>query len=222
MSIVLGIPCLNRFDWLEKCIMSASQGSIAPDRFVVVDNSCGAIARDGMRLSDIFGSDVEVITPAYNLGVAASWNRIVQACGPDDQLIISNDDILFAKDTIERLLGAAEQAPGAGTVSAIDGQKFSLFYLRRRCYDAVGPFDEAFYPGYFEDNDFKERAERAGWQLISAVSNVEHGGSQTRAAMDEQALARSHQQFKKNAIYFVAKWGNLPHEGPLYEAPFDL
>jgi GT2 family glycosyltransferase len=213
MSIVLGIPTLNRFDWLGRCIASAMAGETQPDRIVVVDNSCG-------QCPPIAGA--EIITPAYNLGVAASWNRIVQACGPDDQLIISNDDILFAKDTIERLLGAAEQAPGAGTVSAIDGQKFSLFYLRRRCYDAVGPFDEAFYPGYFEDNDFKERAERAGWQLISAVSNVEHGGSQTRQAMDEQALARSHEQFKKNAIYFVAKWGNLPHEGPLYEAPFDL
>jgi GT2 family glycosyltransferase len=211
--IVLGIPTLNRFDWLQKCITSAVRGSVAPDRVIVIDNSCGACPQL---------AGVEIITPAYNLGVAASWNRIVQACGVDDLLIISNDDILFAPDSIETMLRRAESQPAAGTISAIDGQKFSLFYLNWWCYQAVGPFDEAFYPAYFEDNDYVQRMAMAGYQAISAVSAVEHGGSQTRAAMDEETLERSHQQFRKNAALFIAKWGNLPHEGALYEVPFGV
>lgn len=209
--IVLGIPTLNRFDWLERCIASALAGSTVPDRVVVVDNSCG-------QCPPIAG--VEFITPAYNLGVAASWNRIAQACAPGDVLIISNDDILFASDTIEKLLDAAERHPNAGTISPIDGQKFSCFYLSWRCYDAVGPFDAAYYPAYFEDGDYVQRMALAGYQAISAVSDVTHGGSQTRQALDEAALEHSHQQFRKNAAYFVAKWGNLPHEGALSEVPF--
>lgn len=233
MSIVLGIPTLNRFDWLEKCIASAMAGTVVPDRIVVVDNSCGKCPCIGSDVDHpllvnesvnhtTLACGVEYIVPAYNLGVAASWNRIAQACNPSDRLIISNDDILFAPDTIERLLAKAESQPAAGTISAIDGQKFSLFYLNRRAYEAVGPFDEAFYPGYFEDNDYVQRMAMANYQAISAVSSVTHGGSQTRAAMDAQALARSHDQFRKNAVYFLAKWGNPPHEGALYEVPFDL
>jgi GT2 family glycosyltransferase len=164
---------------------------------------------------------VAYLTPRRNLGVAAAWNWLMVEAG-DAHVIISNDDTAFAPDTIARLMDAAERTPDAGTVSAIDGQKFSLFYLRRMCYDAVGPFDEAFYPAYFEDNDYVQRMTLGGWRAIAAPSDVQHQASSTRAAMSEEAQARSHQAFRRCAAYFVAKWGNLPHDGPLFDAPFGV
>lgn len=211
--LVLCIPTLNRFDLLVRCIASARAGSVAPDRVLVVDNSGG-------QCPPI--ESVEIITPRRNLGVAASWNAMIERAGPEAQIIISNDDIVFAPDTIERLLVAAENNVRAGTVSAIDGQKFSLFYLNQRCAAEVGPFDEAFYPAYFEDNDYVRRMELSGWQAISAPSAVEHAISATRAAMSDEEQARSHRAFRRNAAYFVAKWGLMPHQGALYEAPFGV
>ena len=53
--------------------------------------------------------------------------------------------------------------------------------LRRTCLDDVGYFDEdAFSPGYGEENDFSQRASRRGWvHLIAADVFVRHWGARS-------------------------------------------
>jgi len=50
-------------------------------------------------------------------------------------------------------------------------------YVKRRALDALGAFDEAFSPGYGEENDFCFRALKAGWRhVLDDATFVYHAG----------------------------------------------
>jgi GT2 family glycosyltransferase len=202
MTVVLAIPTLNRFDMLERAIDTALAGTVAPDHILVVDNSGGQCPRR---------EGVTYFTPDRNLGVARSWNLLAEQAFWDEaaQLILSNDDIAFAPDTIQVLLAAA--TPEAAIVSTLGGLRYCLFWLSRAAYTAIGPFDEQFYPGCFEDNDWDYRARLLGWERLVAPSNIEHEHSATMKALVEAGRGDAwHAQFRVNAARYRAKWGNLP------------
>lgn len=212
--LVLGIPTLNRFDLLRDCIASALASSVAPDHILVFDNSAGQCPRD-------YGEQVTYLTPAKQVALAAAWNSIAQiAFSRDAELIISNDDIVFAPDTIAQMLTVAASEPNAGIVSPIEGQRFALFYLRRAAYESVGLFDSQFYPAYFEDNDYHRRLTLNGWSSPVAPSAVIHHGSSTIKAFDLDKLHEHHPAFAANQRRYLIKWGGLPgHE--VYDAPYN-
>jgi GT2 family glycosyltransferase len=59
----------------------------------------------------------------------------------------------------------------------------AAFAIRRACWQAVGDFDEAFYPAYFEDVDYCLRARALGWQVIYEPQSVlTHHESQSRGS----------------------------------------
>ena len=213
--IALGIPSLNRFDLLVRCIASALASSVAPDRIYVIDNSSGAYPQDWQKP---YRDRVLVHRAPSNYGVAKSWNLLVAAAQGQD-IILSNDDIVFAPDTIQLLLEEAARNGQAAIVSAIEGQRFSLFWLRRIAYTEIGKFDEQFYPAYFEDNDWARRATLAHWQLAVAPSNVEHGGSATLQAYTPEQREQHHQQFAANRRRYLEKWGGPPHQ-EVYTEPY--
>lgn len=217
MNIVLGIPSLNRFDLLIECIDSALAGSVAPDTIYVIDNSEGQYPE---RWQARYRNRVMVHQASTNYGVAKSWNLLAGiARGDEARLILSNDDITFAHDTIARLLTVAESTPRAGIVSAIEGQRFSLFHLNGAAYQEVGPFDEQFQMAYFEDNDYAWRLTLARWALPVAPSAVTHVGSATIARMTPAQMAAKHAAYAHNQAYYIRKWGGPPH-AEIYSVPF--
>lgn len=218
MNVILGIPSLNRLDLLINCIDSALAGSVLPDEIYVIDNSGGAYPE---RWQAHYADRVMVHVAPENYGVAKSWNLLRGAAHRKQaQLFLSNDDITFAPDTIEQLLLAAETRPRAGIVSAIEGQRFSLFWLNPELYaDPAWAFDEAFQMAYFEDNDYAWRLTLARWQLAIAPTAVTHVGSATLAAMTPEQLTAKHAAYAHNAQYFVRKWGGPPH-AEIYSIPF--
>jgi GT2 family glycosyltransferase len=214
----LGIPTLNRFDLLTECIDSALVGTVAPDTVYVIDNSGG---RYPDRWQARYKNRVMVHVASENYGVAKSWNLLRGiARGNEAQLIISNDDITFAPDTIERLLAVAESTPHAGIVSAIEGQRFSLFWLNPQlCAGAAWAFDEQFRMAYFEDNDYARRLALANWGMPVAPSGVQHVGSATLAMMSEAQMTAKHAAYAHNEQLFRRKWGGPPH-AEIYTVPF--
>ena len=197
MTIVLGIPTLSRFDLLEQCIDSALAGTVAPDAVVVVDNSAGHCPRR---------ADVTYLVPDHNVGVAAGWNLIAAHSG-DADLLICNDDVVLERDTLALLLEVAAADDRAGIVSPIEGQRFCCFYLRRAAYQDVGPFDESFWPAYFEDNDYHRRLTLANWASPIALSAVEHAHSATMQREDPASMQLHHARFRSNARRYARKWG---------------
>ncbi len=75
--------------------------------------------------------------------------------------------------------------------------------IKRKAWDEVGPLDEAFKTGMFEDNDLCYRLRRAGYRLVLAKrSFIHHEGnvSLERSPEDKFAL------FARNERLYVEKW----------------
>lgn len=136
-----------------------------------------------------------------------------------DVLIICNNDIEFIQpDWLKHLLKPLEQgydissirttdADGWQTEDKItDGDKFgSLWAMKRSVYETIGPLDESFGKGYFEDLDYHKRAEDAGFKVgKNHAGLVEHVGKATFKVVDPQD--KSYEEAKQR---FIAKWGSV-------------
>lgn len=191
----VGIPTLNRYDLLEKCIAACWASSVKPERIVIIDNGGG------------LPPGVDVLKPARNIGVAASWNIIHRVTQSLD-LIILNDDIEPGHNMFERMLESPESF-----VTADESHMFEAFLIRRECWKTVGEFDETFYPAYHEDNDYAMRMRLANVAIGCPQSDgfVENGPSATKARFTQDQINEFHAQFDAGRKYYVRKWGGAPH-----------
>lgn len=200
----VGIPTLNRYDLLERCVAACWAGSVVPERLIIIDN--------GGKLPP--GPDV--IRPARNIGVAASWNMIHRVCQPLP-LIILNDDIEPGHNLFERLLDSPEPF-----VTADESHMFEAFLIRQEAWQAVGEFDETFYPAYHEDNDYFMRLRLANVAIGCPQSDgfIENGPSATKAQFTAEQHNEFNAQFNAGRQYYVRKWGGAPH-CETYTVPFN-
>ncbi len=205
MTLYLGIPTLRRFDLLTTCVWSALAGIVKPNRVVIIDNSGGTCP-------PIPGADI--VLGRQPQSVARAWNDLARTAFADGaDLIISNDDITFAPDTIEQILAVAKSQPKAGIVSPIEGQRFACFWLSAAAYADVGPFDEQFSPAYFEDNDYHHRLTIKGWGSPIAPSDLKHEVSGTmKATPMAECETIHHEAFRACRRRYVYKWGGMPGE----------
>jgi len=81
--------------------------------------------------------------------------------------------------------------------------------MRRAVYNEVGPFDEKFGQGNFEDDDLCLRLLKANYDLLIADdSYIHHFGS-----LSFGAAQRAYQELLwKNQEYFIRKWRPLDHD----------
>lgn len=201
MSVMLAIPTYRCFDLLDRCIDSALAGTVAPDHILVVDNSGGLCpALPG----------VEVVQGRQPQSVAKAWNDAVRLIGGD--CLVSNDDIVFAPDTIHVLLQEAARNPQAAIVSAIPDARFALFWLRYAAWSEMGGFDEGYTSAYFEDNHAARVLTLLGWELAVAPSAALHVGSATIQTYDAKRMRRHHEEFRANQQRYIRLWGGLPHQ----------
>lgn len=145
----VGIPTVTRYDLLQKSIARLALGTRRPDRIILIDN--------GGQFENSFDSriPIEIVRPAYNLGVAASWNEIHRRA--DGDVVILNDDVFVGPQTLERMWSTAGLM-----VSPIFRREFSCFLHRRELWERIGPFDEGIWPAYHEDADYAWRMKLQG------------------------------------------------------------
>jgi GT2 family glycosyltransferase len=117
---------------------------------------------------------------------------------------------LAPEDALARGAAYADAGSASDSVSAYR-LDFFCAALRRSVYDAIGGFDEAFSPGYYDDFDYSLRARAAGFELLvseSAFAYHESGATFGRVNKEKDALIR------RNKALFLAKHGArtpLPH-----------
>lgn len=209
--VTLGIPTLNRYDLLIKTIETAEKGKVVPDKYYIIDNG------GDFRMNDFYaslGDRLQVVNFGANLGVAESWNKIIQ--NTSDVRIICNDDVEFFEDTIKILVESSSPDrivfPG-GMPSA---NSFSCFVIPTEVVERVGYFDQGISPryAYFEDNDYHRRMMLAGIPLVGIPEcRLKHVASSTMKNLTTDQLRQHHDKFKVAEKNYIKKWGGKPgHE----------
>jgi len=158
-----------------------------------------------------------------NRGVAASWNLGRQRVLDEsrDWLIILSASVRFGADGLDDFIGVLDDHRIALAVEAADEMGWHLIAFPRCTLEAVGPFDENFWPGTFEDNDFswriqcrvKESGQKfRSWPKVSVDAySASYGHSFLLAGVQgDGACLRD---------YYIRKWGGPPSE-EVFTRPF--
>ena len=93
--------------------------------------------------------------------------------------------------------------------------------LRRDVFDRIGPLDERFEIGMFEDDDYARRLTAEGFGLaVARDSFVHHAGRGSFRALPDEEYLRI---FRENRRRYEEKWGGVPPErgAPPDEASFE-
>jgi predicted O-methyltransferase YrrM len=105
------------------------------------------------------------------------------------------------------------------TEHPIAGWGFALFGITEGCYAEVGPFDENFWPAYYEDIDYAIRLERAGLKRLKleVVRPIAHDSWSTANGLGRPDWLMDGKL--RNYAYLVAKWGGTGAD-VAYDKPF--
>jgi GT2 family glycosyltransferase len=168
----LTVPVLNRYDLLDRMIASIDY----PIRhLLIVDNGASTVMEDmQIDVPDCVELTTYLPMPA-NLGVAASWNLGIKSFPYDDRWFFASNDVEFEPGALETL---SEARSDEITLS----KHFPYWHVFSVGYEAVrrlGLFDEAFFPAYFEDNDYNTRANHHGVPITKLPVETLHENSAT-------------------------------------------
>ena len=170
----------------------------------------------------------------YNKGVSRGWNdgldRLFRKDRVEHVLVVGNDcwlppsiyrnllslDLPFVTGVAVGSMEQALETPELGPLT--DNPDFSLFLIRRECWETVGPFDETM-KYYAQDQDYHIRAHKKGVRLVKAPQPFFHERSSTiRNASPEERLEIETQAGKDRQTLWL-KWG-VSAGGADYEALF--
>ena len=184
------------------------------DHDVLLLNSDTEVANDWLdRLHSAAyrHGDVATVTPFSNNATICSYPRFC-----------SDNPLPAGYDTAQLDALCAQTNPSA-VLDVPTGIGFCM-YIRRDCLTQVGLFDvENFGKGYGEENDFCQRAAKAGWRNLHALDTfVRHTGGVSFGAsksVREQAaqatLQRLHPDYETAVQAFVAADAAQPYRNAL-------
>ena len=221
----IGIPVLNRGDLLRRLVDSVDVEA----EILVVVNSIGAVdpsVEDAVGyLEGRQGNGVRVCVHRTegNLGVAGSWNLILDHFGGD--CLISNNDIEFAPGFLRQAM-AKIHARREFVMHHLYAA--SCFYVTAAFPATLGWFDENIYPAYHEDQEINMRSAALDVRrdIVSGLSGdgIFHGLSQTRKNASEAVQTYIRKAKARSCAYLERRWGPMPPKGtdrPLKRHPFD-
>jgi GT2 family glycosyltransferase len=92
-----------------------------------------------------------------------------------------------------------------GKLIDVDTVAFFCVAMPRATYERVGPMDEAFGVGFFEDDDYCRRVQAAGLRVVCADDVFVH--HHLSASFDALKAEKKQELFERNKAIYEAKWG---------------
>ncbi|MFD3261312.1 glycosyltransferase family 2 protein [Paenibacillus lentus] len=112
--------------------------------------------------------------------------------------------------TLEEFMQIAERHNQADSEKWQEVQRLVglCFLFKRRLWEIIGPLDERYSPGHYEDDDYCYRARQHAFRLlISGDTLVYHAGSASFAAENPGGW---NSLIERNRRQFIDKWGIDP------------
>ncbi len=152
-----------------------------------------------------------IVTPGWLSRLLSALHRepAIGLVGPVTNCISGDQQVPASYETVDQLRSFARDWAQANDRKTIETDRLVGFCLliRRAVIDTIGPLDERFGIGCFEDDDYCLRARQAGFPaVIAADAFVHHFGGQTFRAtgIDFDALMQHNEQL------FRARWQSAP------------
>lgn len=197
------VPVLNRYDLLQRMLDSVDYPI---KNLLIIDNGGEA---DSLFFPSV-AEEVHFIQLPSNLGVAGSWNLGIKLLPHDDRWFFTSNDVVFGD-------GALFQLSLAERDEITLSDKFPYwhtFAVGDMVVEEIGLFDEGLYPAYFEDNDYRRRAEKAGIGIVEMPLAISHDNSSTINS-DGKLAALNAKTFAYNSHYYGNKcaWDDYTEGG---------
>lgn len=218
---ILAIPILNRGDLLVRLFNSIDH-PVA--KFVIINNGTNPTVRRAIDIILKQRANVEVVSPGHNLGVAASWNKVMKDY-PAPYWFIASNDIQFKPGDLQKMVETYYLAENPMVVCGNHGMAF--FIVTRKCFNVIGTFDENFIPGYVEDVDYLRRLSLSGYGLTDTPGiTAIHGEPGTTTGSSTIGSNPDYNKmngvtFPMNLEYYRKKWGGFPAEEK-FARPFNI
>ena len=209
--------------------MLAEWAAAAPNRIHIANsknlgfsagNNVGLAAATGDYLV-ILNNDTYV-TPGWVRGLARHLRRNPQAglVGPVTNNIGNEARVEISYSNMDEMVEVSGRYTRrhAGISFPIRTAAFFCVMITREAYAKVGPMDEAFGVGFFEDDDYCRRMEKEGFGVLCADDVFIH--HHLSASFDKLKADAKKRLFDTNRAIYEAKWGAwVPHA---YRARPDL
>lgn len=220
MIPVLIIPAVSRFDMLEDNLSRVDE---PVGRLVIVENSLTGYTYQPAADSP-FGR-VEHIRPILGIGVTGGFNAGVMQTPEAPWWLLSSTDIGYGPGDLANIAALMDEDPAPAVVTGTrDDERLlrgAYMALNRGCVDAIGLYDEwAFYPCYYEDDDWIRRCELGDVAWLDYDGRISHDRSITIRS-DPVAAARNARTFPDNARRYAEKWGGMPG-AETFDTPYGL
>lgn len=187
------VPVLNRYDLLDRMLGSIDYPIY---ELVIIDNG-GEL--EMIRFNENL-INVHIVNLPSNLGVAGSWNLGIKLFPHHDRWFFASNDIVYLPGALQRLSEARTDEITLADVFPF----WHTFCVGEEVVRRVGLFDEALYPAYFEDNDYKRRAVHKNVHIRSAFIPTEHENSSTINS-DSEYRESNAASYLSNSVYYNDK-----------------
>lgn len=207
MKLIIGIPTLNRADLLNEALEKYFEDFKDTNIFIVDNGNQSIITRE---------EKFAIYRPAENLGVAKSWNMIMDYADKLNatHVLMLNDDIYLGR-TEHEIKMVLQNNQNADFINSF--HNWCSYILTIDIWKKAGKFDEEFFPAYFEDNsfDYKMTLINAKKTWTSFLDPFVYRNSMT-IAKDPTINNR----FAQNRAKYIDMWGGLPTE-EIYKTKFN-
>jgi len=204
MIPVLGFATLKRFDLADRLLASIDY---PVEHLVIVDNS-GTQTWEPVKPDLV--EKMWVLRIPFGLGFGGAWNLIIKSTPYVPYWVLVNDDAWFEPGALARIANKVDTS----ALNFVEiSPKWSCVVFGEGAIEAVGLFDENFYPIYFEDNDYERRYLNAGLVVCYIDAMVHHDNSSTLALgfhrINDVTFGRNHSYYEskiKNNDFSQGSW----------------
>ncbi len=227
------VPVWNQAELTRRCLNSIRQKTRTPHRLILIDNGSLAETRKYLEdFAKGRPESVVLIRNPENLGYIRAVNQgLARSLAP--YVCLLNNDIEVTEGWLERMVRFSAAHPEAGLLNCqqnhdpgrsypADLEAFARTQIReegrwmeldhstggcllipREVLDRIGPLDERFGGGHWEDNDYARRAQEKGYRCLRLLDTyVWHEVSASFKHKD-----RWREEAQRNEELFYQKWG---------------